>query len=62
LNVEHRLRAFENTMLRKIYGPAREKLTAEWRRRLHIEELYDLYASPDIIRVIKYRRLDGRGM
>jgi len=47
---------FENMVLRKIFGLARDKVTGEWRRRQHNEELNDLYASPYIIRVIKSRR------
>jgi hypothetical protein len=51
LREEHRLRVFENRVLRKIFGPKRDEVTGEW-RRLHSEELYDLYSSPNIIRVI----------
>jgi hypothetical protein len=47
-----RLRVFENRVLRKICGPKREKVTVEW-RRLHHEELHDLYSSPSIIRMIR---------
>jgi hypothetical protein len=46
---------FENRVLRRIYGPKRDEATGEW-RRLHNEELNDLYSSPNIIRVIKSRR------
>jgi len=46
-----RLRVFENRMLRRIFGPKREELTREW-RKLHNEELNDLYCSPYIVRVI----------
>jgi hypothetical protein len=52
LREEHRLRVFENTVLRGIFGPKRDEVTGEW-RRLHNEELYDLYSSPNIIRVVK---------
>jgi hypothetical protein len=48
----HRLRVFENRVLRRIFGPKRDEVTGEW-RRLHKEELYDIYCSPNIIRVIK---------
>jgi hypothetical protein len=48
------LRVFENRVLRRIFGPKRDEVTGEW-RRLHNKELYALYSSPDIIRVIKSR-------
>ena len=48
LREEHRLRAFENRVLRRIFGPERDEVTREW-RKLHNEELNDLYCSPDII-------------
>jgi hypothetical protein len=53
---EGRQKAFENRVLREIFGPKRDELTGKW-RRLHNEELTDLYCSPNIIRVIKQRRL-----
>jgi hypothetical protein len=52
LRKEHRLRVFENGVLRKIFGLKRDEVTGEW-RRLHSEELYDQYYSPNIIPVIK---------
>ncbi|KAJ4443283.1 hypothetical protein ANN_04951 [Periplaneta americana] len=56
LREEHRLRVFENKMLRKIFGAKRDEVTREW-RKLHNTELHALYSSPDIIRNIKSRRL-----
>jgi hypothetical protein len=50
------LRVFENRVLRRIFGPKSDEATGEW-RRLHNEELNDLYSSPNIIRVIKPRRM-----
>jgi hypothetical protein len=54
LREERKLRVFENMVLRRIFGPKREEVTGEW-RRLHNEELNDLYSSPSIVRVIKSR-------
>jgi hypothetical protein len=51
-----RLGVFENRVLRKIFGPKRDEVTGEW-RKLHNEELHDLYSSPSIIRIIKTRRV-----
>jgi hypothetical protein len=52
LREEHRLRVFENRVLRRIFWPKRGEVTGEW-RRLHNKELNDLYSSPNIIWVIK---------
>jgi len=56
LSEEHRLRVSENRVLRRIFGPKRNNITGEW-RKLHTEELYDLYSSPNIVWVIKSRRM-----
>ena len=53
LREERKLRVLENMVLRRIFGPRRDEVTGEW-RRLHYEELNDLYSSPNIVRVIKY--------
>ena len=55
-----RLRVFENMVLRRIFGPKRDEVTGEW-RKLHNEELNDLYCSPNIVRVIKSRRMRWAG-
>jgi hypothetical protein len=60
LREEQRLRVFENRVLRRIFGPKRGEATGEW-RRLHKELLYDLYSSPNIIWVIKSRRMRWAG-
>jgi hypothetical protein len=54
LREERRLRVFENRVLRRIFGPKRDEVIGEW-RRLHKKELYAVYSSPNIIRVIKSR-------
>ena len=54
LRKESRLRVFENRVLRRIFGPKRNEVTGEW-RKLHNEELSDLYSSLNIVRVIKWR-------
>jgi hypothetical protein len=56
LREEHRLGVFENRVLRRIFGPKKDEVTGEW-RKLHNEELHDLYSSPSIIRIIKARRM-----
>jgi hypothetical protein len=60
LREEHRLRVFENRVLRRIFGPKRDEVTGKW-RRLHKEELNDLYSSPNIIWIIKSRRMKWAG-
>jgi hypothetical protein len=54
LRGKHRLRAFENIVLRIIFGPKKDEVTEGW-RKLHIEELHNLYSSPDITRTMKSR-------
>jgi hypothetical protein len=51
---------FENRVLRRIFGPKRDEVSGEW-RKLHNEELHDLYSSPSIIRIIKKRRMRWAG-
>jgi len=60
LKEERRLRVFVNRVLRRIFGPKRDEVTGEW-RKLHNEELNDLYSSPNIVQVMKLRS-DGRDM
>jgi hypothetical protein len=55
-----KLRVFENMVLRRIFEPRRDEVTGEW-RRLHNEELNGLYSSPNIVRVIKSRRMRRAG-
>jgi hypothetical protein len=55
---ERRPRVFENRVLRGIFVPKKDEVTEEW-RKLHNKELNDLYCSPNIIRVIKSRKMDG---
>jgi hypothetical protein len=51
---------FENRMLRRIFGPKRDEVTGEW-RKLHNEELHEVYSSPSIIRIIKARKMRWAG-
>jgi hypothetical protein len=60
LREKHRLRVFENRVLRRIFEPKKDEVTGEW-RKLHNEKLRDLYASPSIIRIIKLRRTRWAG-
>jgi len=60
LRKERKLRVFENIVLRRIFGPRRDEVTGDW-RRLHNVELNDLFSSPNILRVIKSRRMRWAG-
>jgi len=53
---ESRMRVFENMVLRRVFGPKRDEVTRKW-RKLHNEELRDLYTLPNIVRVVKSRRM-----
>jgi len=53
---KRRLRVFENRVLRRVFGPKRDEVTGEW-RKLHNEELSDPYSLPNIVRVVKSRRM-----
>jgi hypothetical protein len=55
LKEEHRLRVFENRVLRGIFGPKRDQVIGGW-RKLHEEELHNLYSSPNVFKIIKSRR------
>ena len=55
-----RLRGFENRVLRRVFGPKRDEVKGEW-RKLHNEELSDLYSLPNIVRVVKSRRMRWAG-
>jgi hypothetical protein len=56
LREEHRMRVFENRVLKRVFGPKKDEVTREW-RKLHDEELHDLCFSPNIIRIIKSKRM-----
>jgi hypothetical protein len=56
LREEHRLRVFENNVLGRIFGPKRDEMSAGW-RKIHNEELHNLYSSPDIIWMVKPRSM-----
>jgi hypothetical protein len=60
LREEHRLRVFENRVLRRVFGPKRDEVTGEW-RKLHNDELNDVYSLPNIVRVVKSRRMRWAG-
>src|SRR5215469_4241886 len=60
LREERRLSVFENRVLRRVFGPKRDEVTGEW-RKLHNEELRDLYSLPNIVRVVKSRRIRWAG-
>ena len=60
LQEERKLRVFENKVLRRIFGPRRDEVTGEW-RRMHNENLNDLYSSPNSVRVIKSRSMRWTG-
>ena len=56
LREERRLRVFENRVLRRVFGPKKDEVTGEW-RKLHNEELNDLYSLPSSVRVVKSKRM-----
>jgi hypothetical protein len=60
LREKHRLSEFENRVLRRIFGPKRDEVTEGW-RKLHNEELHNLYSSPSIIRMIKSMKMRWAG-
>ena len=60
LREERRLRVFENRVLLKVFGPKRDEVTGDW-RKLYKEELNDLYSLPNIVRVVKSRRIRWAG-
>jgi len=60
LREERRLRVFGNRVFRRVFGPKRDEVTGEW-RKLHNEDLRDIYSLPDIVRVVKSRRMRWAG-
>jgi hypothetical protein len=60
LREERRLRVFENRVMRRVFGPKGDEVTGEW-RKLHKEELRDLYSLPNIVRVVRSRRMRWAG-
>jgi hypothetical protein len=60
LREERRLKVFENRVLRRVFGPKRDEVTGEW-RKLHSEEQNNLYSLPNIVRVVKSRRMRWAG-
>ena len=60
LRKEHRLKVFEKRVLRRVFGPKRDEVSGEW-RKVHNEELNDLYSLPNIVRVVKSRRMKWAG-
>ena len=60
LREERRLRVFENRVSKRVFGPKRDEVTGEW-RKLHNEELSDLYSLPNIVRVVKSGRMRWAG-
>jgi len=57
---ERRLRVFDNRVFRRVFGPKRDEVTGEW-RKMHNEELNDLYSLPNIVRVVNSRRMSWAG-
>jgi hypothetical protein len=60
LREERKLKVFENRVLRRVFGPKRDEVTGKW-RKLHNEELNDVYSLPNIVRVVKSRRMRWAG-